>query len=273
VRHPAFFGGVDDPQTAGENVTFYESIRLMSEYTEVLKTLPKKYLIRVVVLAVIFIGLLLLYVVVYRDRPVEIWGIKLGERDDELRKQLVKARADIELKIAPETHAAVLARLKEAESRISQLNKDVGNLKVQLKQREDRASQLSKELEENSITVRNARRDLQLAKEENQKLIIQLSELKKTLDSSRLVLTRKKIQAFVDDLDELAKLKGVSGNQGGLFDQYNLILKSLKNEFANDFFIQSSQEIDPNATGTTAGVRFSNASYQLKNYLEKTYLK
>jgi hypothetical protein len=245
----------------------------MSEYTEVLKRLPKKLVIVLVVLAVLFIGFLLSYVVVYRDRPVEIWGIKLGERDDELRKQLLKARAEIELRIAPETHTAVLVRLKEAESKISQFNKDVDNLKVQLKQREDRASQLTKELEETSTTVVNARRDLRLAKEENQKLIIQLSELKKTLDSSRLVLTRKKIQAFVDDLDELAKLKGVSSNQGGLFDRYNLILKSLKNEFANDFFIQSMQEIDPNAMGTTVGVRFSNASYQLKNYLEKTYLK
>ena len=245
----------------------------MSEYTEVLKKLPKKLVIVLVVLTVLLIAFLLLYVVVYRDRPVEIWGIKLGERDDELRKQLQKARTENELRIAPETHAAALARLKEAESKISQLNKDVGNLTVQLKQREDRASHLAKELEETNTTVGSARRDLQLAKEENQKLIVQLSELKKTLDSSRSVLTRKKIQAFVDDLDQLANLKGVNSNQTGLFDQYNLILKSLKNEFANDFFIQSTQELDPNATGTTAGVRFSNASYQLKNYLEKAYLK
>ena len=69
----------------------------MSEYTEVLKRLPKKLVIVLVVLAVLLTAFLLLYVVVYRDRPVEIWGIKLGERDDELRQQLQKARAEIEL--------------------------------------------------------------------------------------------------------------------------------------------------------------------------------
>jgi DNA repair exonuclease SbcCD ATPase subunit len=235
-----------------------------------------------VVLAVIFIGFLLSYVVVYRDRPVEIWGIKLGERDDELRKQLLKARAEIESRIAPETHAAVLARLKEAESkisqltkeaesRISQLNKDVGNLKVELKQREDRASQLTKELEEAGTTVGNARQDLQVVKEENQKLIIQLSELKKELDSSRLI--KKKIQAFADDLAVLAMFGHISSNQGGFVDQYNNILKSLKNELPNDFFIKSVQELDPNATGTTVGLKLANGSQQLKGYLDKTYLK
>jgi chromosome segregation ATPase len=256
----------------------------MSEYTDVLKTLPKKLVIRVVVVTVIFIGFLLLYVVVYRDRPVEIWGIKLGERDEELRQQLQKAQAEMALKIAPETHAAVLARLKEAESkvsqltketesRISQLNKDVGNLKVQLKQREDRASQLTKELEETNMTLGNARRDLQLAKDENQKLIIQLSELKKELDSSRLILTKKKIQALADDLAVLAKFGAISSNQGGFVDQYNNVLKSLKNELPNDFFIKSVQELDPNAIGTTVGLKLANGSQQLNSYLEKTYLK
>jgi hypothetical protein len=117
----------------------------MSEYTETLKTLPKKVVTILAVLTVIFIGFLLLYVVVYRDRPVEIWGIKLGERDDELRKQLLKARADIESRIPPETHTAILSRLKETESKIAQLtkagesrifqlNKEIDNLKVQLRQ-------------------------------------------------------------------------------------------------------------------------------------------
>ena len=88
---------------------------------------------------------------------------------------------------------------------------------------------------------------MQLAKEENQKLIVQLSDLTKALDSSRSVVTRKKIQAFADDLDQCLQITGagVSSNQTGLFDQYNLILKSLKNEFANDFFIQSAQELRP----------------------------
>jgi DNA repair exonuclease SbcCD ATPase subunit len=255
----------------------------MSEYTEVLKKLPKNLVIVLVVLAVLFIAFLLLYVVVYRDRPVEIWGIKLGERDDELRKQLVQARAENELRIAPETHAAALARLKEAESKISQLtkeaasrisplNKDVDNLKVQLKQREEKASQLTKELEETSTTAGNARRDLQLAKEENQRLIARLNEMKKTLDSSDS--TKKKLQFFAADLGVLARAgSGMSSNQGGVVEQYNNILKSLKNDLSNDSFIQNVQELDPSASWITLGPRLYNGSQQLKDYLEKTYLK
>jgi myosin heavy subunit len=255
----------------------------MSEYTETLKTLPKKVVTILAVLTVIFIGFLLLYVVVYRDRPVEIWGIKLGERDDELRKQLLKARADIESRIPPETHTAILSRLKETESKIAQLtkagesrifqlNKEIDNLKVQLRQSEDKVGQLTRDLNETSTTVGNARRDLQLAKEENQRLIARLNEMTKTLDSSDS--TKKRLQFFAADLAGLARAgSGMSSNQGGVVEQYNNILKSLKNDLSNDSFIQGVQELDPSAVWITLGPRLYNGSQQLKDYLEKTYLK
>jgi hypothetical protein len=84
--------------------------------TDVLEKIPAKILIGIVLFVLGFMTLLITYAVAVQNRPIEIWGIKIGETDHELRARLRKIQAESDSK---ELHLAALARLKEAESKAS----------------------------------------------------------------------------------------------------------------------------------------------------------
>jgi archaellum component FlaC len=173
--------------------------------------------------------------------------------------------------VAPEVYNAVTARLKDAEAKFSRANNQLDTLRLELKQSEGRVNQLSKEFDETKSTLGKAMRDLQSVKEENQKLSVQLAEMKKTLDAS--VFTRKKIQALVQELTRVEFARAFPRNSGGTVDLYNTILRSLKKELPNDFYVQDSKELDPSTDWAILAPILGNTSSQLKGYLETTYLK
>jgi len=247
------------------------------------KIIPTKLLIALTLIAFIFIGGLIWYAVVYQNNPVEILGvIKLGERSDELRKQLLKARADIESRVAPETYNAVLSRLKEAESKISHPSNAVDNLKAQLKQREDRINQLSKELAETRMALESVKRDLQLSRKDSQELTDQLNQLRLNEVNMRLegvtgISKQKSIEAFSRQLSELAKEASGSVDSAkvsAIAYSYNEILVSLKKELPTDSYIQTAKTVNPEGQYVSSLATVLRTSIpQLRAYLEQRYLK
>lgn len=197
-------------------------------------------------------------------------GIKVGERDDELRKQLLKAQAEIQARVTPEAHNVVLGERKGLEAKLSRANQDLDKLRTEIKENDGRVGQFSKELEEAKATLGKAMRDLQSAKDENHKLSLQINELKKTFDAS--VLTRKKIQAFVQELARVEFGKEFP-REGGTIEGYNVILRSLKKELPNDSFVQTSKELDVSIDWRILAPMLGNTTSQMRGYLETTYLK
>ena len=238
-----------------------------------LKNIPTRWLIIFMQIGLLSVIVLVAYSVMFQNKPVELWGIKVGESTEALHKQLQKAQAEIESRVPSEKYNAVLAPLREAESKISQQSSDIDNLKKQLKQREDKPSQLMKDLEETKAALGIARKELQLSKEENQKLIAQVNEMKKKDEPS--FIFKKKIEAFSQQLSEIQK-QGPNLNsydQWAVVTSYNNILKSLKKDIPNDSYIQNTVELNTGGDWSYLRAAVTSGSSQLKNYLERTYLK
>jgi hypothetical protein len=172
--------------------------------------------------------------------------------------------------VAPEPYKVVVAEKTALQAKLSRATNQLERLGVEFKESERKATQLSKELEEAKATLGKAMRELQPVKDENYKLSLQVNELKKTLDAS--VLTRKKIQAFVQELARVEFGKAFP-REGGAIEGYNVILRSLKKELPNDSFVQNSKELDVNIEWGILAPMLGNTSSQLRGYLDTTYLK
>ncbi len=238
-----------------------------------LKNIPTKWVTIFVLIGLLSVVVLVGYSVMFQNKPVELWGIKVGESTEDLRKQLQKAQDEIESRVPLEKHNSLLGRLKEAESRNSQRSSEVDNLKIQFKQREDKINQLTKELEETKLALETTNRDLQLSRQEAQKLSAQLNEMKKKDYISPMV--KKRLEAFSQQLSELEKQAISLDTQNGwaLITSYNNILKSLRKEIPNDTYVQNASELKSEGSIFVLGPSLRTASSQLKYYLERAYLK
>lgn len=239
--------------------------------------IPTKFLLTVTLAAFLFLCVLIWYAVIYKNTPVEIFGIvKFGERDDALRARLVKAQTDAETRIAPEVHNAVLAKLKDAESKTSGPKIEASKLKLQVKEREDKIAELDKTLAQTKAGLDAARNDLLLSRKHSQELTSQVSELKKQVEETSLINKKKSVRGFVQQLYELEK--SVGGSKDPYTAQayaraYNEILTAVQKELPNDAYVQSTNPLS--GLGTTESIEASskNAFSRLRVYLEERYLK
>lgn len=241
--------------------------------TDFLEKIPTKWLILFAAAFLLFISVVVGYAVLFQNKSVDFFGlIKVGESLDDLRQQLDKAKAEINSRVPREEYNALIAKLKQTESKSSQGTSDVNVLKVQFKQREDTITQITKEIEETKLALATAKRELQSARDQAQRIAAELDELKKKQVGS---IPQKKIQAFIQQLVSLEKeAPSMDGyNQTALVTSYNNMLKSLKKDLPNDTYIQGASELSPSSSWSYLGPALKLFSAQLKNYLEQTYLK
>lgn len=277
--------------------------------TDVLEKIPAKILIGIVLFVLVFMTLLITYSVAVQNRPIEIWGIKIGETDDELRARLRKVQAEsdskvskeihqnalnrlkeADSKIAPEVHQAALARLKEAESKASLPSPESSKLRSQLKERDDKIGELTKQLTESKRINEILAKDLADVKGKIEVVTVELhgsqknfSEISrqhkdqtKKLEEMVSLEKRNILTGYIRQFEDLEKRSGTTIDdyiELSYVRQFNDVLTALKKELPNDIYIQNVTPLWLTGNRHSFSSSLKSTGARIRVYLEQRYLK
>lgn len=246
--------------------------------------IPTKWLLFFLIIVISFVG----FAVVFQDKPLDLWGMKVGESNDQLRQQLLQARQDLESTVPIEKYQDAQTKLKQEASKNLQLVGERARLKKQLQQANaklkaakgvtvevrklrTRAKQLTKQLEEIRSVLETTKRQLTSSIEQNRKLTVEVNKLNKAL----ALISKNKLRAYSQQLADLEKKASSVNrlNKAGLVTAFNTIVKSLKADLRQDSFVRNLSGINSKAPFIIIGPYLKNQSSQIRQYLNETYLK
>lgn len=249
-----------------------------------LQKIPTKWLLFFLIIGVAIIG----FAVVVQDKHLDLWGVKIGQSNAQLRQELLQARKDLAFTVPIEKFQEAQTQLKEEASKNLQLTDELDRLKKEIQQAKAeskaakgasvearrlraRIKQLTAELKEATLVLEATKGELTSSIGQSRKLAIELNKLK----DAQVSISKNKLRAFFQQLAEL-EVKAFSvgpNNKAGFVTAFNSIVKSLKAELRQDSYVQTLSGINSKATFIEIAPYLRDQSSQIRKYLKETYLK
>lgn len=97
-----------------------------------LERLPKKVLALLVIIATGLLLLVVIYAVLVQKRPISFWGMRVGESQEELQKELSASKDELGKRVSATVYEETKVRAAQAEARSAASSRDVERLKADL---------------------------------------------------------------------------------------------------------------------------------------------
>lgn len=176
---------------------------------DLLEKVPGKVLVFIVVVICLWTATVLSFAVIFQKRPIEIWGIRLGESPEELRKKIIDAEDEMRKRVPSNLYDEVKTKASRAEAKVSEQSIELERLRREVGSKE-------KSLKGEAVD----RNLLNQLKHEREELSRELAESKKKLNEAdaALITMREKHEAAVAQVKTLTnELKSLRAHQASPF--------------------------------------------------------
>jgi len=101
----------------------------MAALDTLLQKVPKKVLVFLIGFLVVVLVLVISFAVLVQKRPVEFWGLRLGESVEDLQRKLAAAETELRGRVPAKVYEGAKERSAEAETRAQDLLRELDQLK------------------------------------------------------------------------------------------------------------------------------------------------
>lgn len=167
------------------------------------RKVPKTVLVSLIVLLVVALVVVILYAVLVQNRPVDLWGLRLGQSVEELQTKLAAAEAELRGRVPAKLYEEAKERSAQAETRAQDLLRETDRLKrtaVEMQAAIQRASTTSDLLRRAETEVSQLRAEVANLTKRVKETESELSELRKKYEASA-----GRVKTLTEELDSVRR--------------------------------------------------------------------